>query len=586
MNLIDTGIDGIDRYCRQVMSGETPVCRYLKQAVDRHYRDLNNQKSKKFPFYFSPEMAEHFFTFCESLKHYNGDWAGKPLLLEDWQKFIYGSIFGWLSVLNNKRRFHETHIEIPKKNGKSIIGGAIALYGISVDDEPGAEVYTLATNRMQAMKLSYKAAIQMVENHTELKSVMKINKGMATMGIEYPANNSKFEPLTSKPKSLDGFNPHMAVNDETKDWDDMSVYDLIEDGIATRSQPLLYNVSTAGDNRRSLAYRKREYLISILNQIIKDDRFFGVIYTIDDEDLENWDTEESWRKANPNFGISIQRSYFERQVKSGRQTQRKKNDVLTKNLNRWISAFEQWMDGDAWKKCADNELTPDDFKELPCILALDLASKKDLAAMVLMFYDELSEQFFVFLKSYLPEGFLATDPDGEKKEYRAWADDGHIILTDGSMIDQDFIKEDVIDAAKKYDVRKIAYDPFQATKLVTELQKESYLKDVLLEYRHTVLNMSEPMKEIEAKVLDGLLHHEDNPVLNWMFSNVVAKEDRKENIYPNKKDDGQKIDGAVAAIMAMGAYLFTLKGEETDKLSPYARRILEAQKNKTQKQTV
>lgn len=565
-----TGIEEIDRYCQKITDGRIPACRWVRKAVERHYHDLERQATKKFPYYFSPKHAEHFISFAQSLKQTKGQFHGRLLVLEDWQKFVYGSLFGWLHMDTRTRRFHEAYIEIPKKNGKSILGAVVGLYGLVADGEMGAEIYCLATNRMQASQLSYEVAVNMIEQNEELSSLLKINKGMATMGIYYPAAASYFKPLTSKPKSLDGFNPHMAINDEVKDWADMSVYDMIDDGTATRTESLLYNVTTAGENRRSLGYVKREYLTKVLDGVQTDENFFGIIYTIDEEDLERWDDIEVWKKANPNFGISIQEQYWRKQVRSARESQRKKNDVLTKNLNVWITAFDQWMDLDSWNACGDPDLTIDQVKHLPCIIALDLASKIDIAVMLLMFYGD--SRFYFFLKSYLPEEYMDRG-DALVQDYKAWSDEGYITLTPGARTDQDYIKADILEACQLYDVQKIAFDPFQATKLVTELEKENL---PLLEYRHTVLNMSEPMKEVEACVLEGSLVHPCNPVLTWMFSNVVAREDAKENIYPRKKDEEHKIDGAVAAIMAMGTYIFTLKEDEESELSPYARRAMQS----------
>ena len=578
MKKLKTGIDGIDSYCEDIISGEITACRWVVKAVERHYRDLEKSKSGKLEYYFEPLAAQHFIDFCYKRKHYEGDVAGMPIALEPWQKFVWGSIFGWLHKETKHRRFRETHIEIPKKNGKSILGALIALYGITYDDEPGAQVYNLAINRTQVMKLSYRAAIEMSEKDPELSAMLHVKKSMADMKIECKETSSFFEPLTSKPDRLDGFNVHMAINDETKDWTQHEIYDLMEDGTATRTQPLLYNVTTAGDNRQSLGYKKREYSLKILEQVIDNDMFFCVIYTIDEEDMEQWDEIDIWKKANPNFGVSVRETYFKSQITRGRESHVKKMDVLTKNLNVWVNAAASWMNMDYWNTCGDDHLTIDDVKHLPAIIAIDLASKVDLAAVMLMFYDHELEKFYFFLRSYLPEEYLGDNADqskeerANKKEYRSWADQGYITLTPGYKIDQDFIKQDVLDLVRSYQVERIAYDPFQATKLVTEFEKEDL---PVVEYRHIVNNMSEPMKELEALVLSGGLTHNENPVFTWMINNVVAKEDVKRNIYPRRKDDDAKIDGAITAIMCLGTYIFELKDEEEGNLSPAARRAKE-----------
>ena len=585
MKLIKTGIKGIDNYCEGVMSGDISVCQWVVKAVKRHYRDLSKSKAGKFEYYFEPLAAEHFFDFCYKRKHYEGEVAGMPIRLEPWQQFVWGSIFGWIHKDTKHRRFRETHIEIPKKNGKSILGALIALYGITYDDEPGAQVYNLAINRTQVMKLSYRAAIEMSEKDPELSSMLHVKKSMADMKIECKATSSFFEPLTSKPDRLDGFNVHMAINDETKDWVQHEIYDLMEDGTATRTQPLLYNVTTAGDNRHSLGYKKREYSLKILDKVIENEMFFCVIFTIDEEDIENWDDIEVWKKANPNFGVSVRETYFKSQITRGRESHVKKMDVLTKNLNVWVNAASSWMNMDSWAACGVPELNIEDVRHLPAIIAIDLASKVDLAVVMIMFYDHLEELFHFFMRAYLPEEYLGDGEDASKeerankKEYRVWADQGYITLTPGYKIDQDFIKQDVIDMVKAYQVERVAYDPFQATKLVTEFEKENL---PVVEYRHIVNNMSEPMKELEALVISGGLLHPENPVLTWMMNNVVAKEDVKRNIYPRRKDDHAKIDGAITAIMCLGTYIFELKDKEEENLSPAARRAMERLKQAEQ----
>lgn len=583
MKKLKTGIEGIDLYCEGVITGKIDVCRWVVKAVERHYKDLKRSKENKFDYYFEPLAAQHFIDFCSKRHHYQGDVAGQPIILEPWQEFVWGSIFGWVHKKTKKRRFRETHIEIPKKNGKSILGALIGLYGITYDNEPGAQVYNLAINRTQVMKLSYQAAQEISERDPDLSQMLNVKKSMADMKIEHKATSSYFEPLTSKPDRLDGFNVHMSINDETKDWTQIEVYDLMEDGTATRTQPLLYNVTTAGDNRKSLGFQKHEYSKEILNGIINNDMFFCIIFSIDEKDLENWDQESVWRKANPNFGVSIQESYFKSQVTRGKESHLKKMDVLTKNLNVWVSAASSWMNIDHWQACGDDDLMIDDVSSLPAIIAIDLASKVDIAAVMIMFYDHDAEEFYFFLRSYLPEDYVI-DSDNRtkegrvnKKNYKVWADAGYITLTPGYKTDQDFIKQDVLDMMKKYQVERVAYDPFQATKLVTEFEKEDL---PVIEYRHIVNNMSEPMKELEGIVGSGKLHHDNNPVLTWMMSNVVAKEDVKRNIYPRRKDEDSKIDGAITAIMCLGTYLFDLKDEEDKNLSPAAQRALQALKEK------
>jgi phage terminase large subunit-like protein len=549
MVMLKTGIKGLDRYCEQVLSGEIESCIYVKQAVKRHYRDLQAAQSPDFPYYFEPKAAIHFFNFCASLNQYEGQFAGKPIILLPPQLFWFGSIFGWLSKENKTRRYREAYIEMPKKNGKSILGACVALYGLEYDNEPGAQIYSLATNRSHAMKLSYRAAERIIRNTPWLANKYKINRGMATMGIRYEQMDSFFEPLTSKPTSLDGFNVHIFIGDEIKDWTDFSVWHLLADGTITRRQPFALGITTAGSDRGSIGYYKREYLIKVLNQVLTDERFFGIVYSIDEGDEEFWMEEGIWRKANPLYGITVQKEYFEKKVNESAQDAESKVDFMIKHLSVWVHEYKKWMDMDAWNKIGVPGLHLNKFEQQPTYIFLDLSSKQDIASLGVLTRNGKNEQgkerFFYDVINFIPEEIVSKPLTGRKAPYNGWAEAGLLKLTPGNSIDYDMIEDEIEELTKTHKILKCGFDPWNAYHLANNIKKR---KIEVVEIPQNPKYLSEPMKTLKSWVLDKQINHNNNPVLTWAMSNVTAREDKNENILPVKEHVDLKIDPAVALI--------------------------------------
>ena len=411
-----------------------------------------------------------------------------------------------------------------------------------MDGEIGAEVYSAATTRDQA-KIVWADAKAMVKKEAELREELGVEA--LAHSIFQSRSGSKFQALSAEGNTLDGLNIHCAIIDELHAHRTRDVYDVLETATGSRSQPLLWNITTAGSNRAGICYEVREYLTKVLQGVAKDDSFFGTIWTIDDGD--NWMDSTVWAKANPNYGISIYPDDFERLAKKAQEMPSATNNFLTKRLNVWVNSHTAWLDMAAWDRCGDGGLVIEDFAGEPCWVGLDLASKIDIAAMTFLFRREVEGKihFYVFGRYYLPEQAVE---DGRNSQYGGWARDGRIITTPGNVLDFEAIKSDLRESSSRFQINEVLYDPWQATQLATELLAEGV---PMIEMRATVQNFSEPMKEIEKTVLDGTLHHDECPVLAWMASNVVAHLDAKENIFPRKERPENKIDGIVSLIMAM-----------------------------------
>lgn len=528
-------------YARAVVAGEIPACKWVQLACHRQLRDLEREGTRDFPYWWEPALANRVCRFIELLPHVKGEWArhGKRLELAPWQIFRITTVFGWINR-EGYRRFKVAYSEIPRKNGKSSETSGVALYLLTADGEPGAEVYSAATTRDQA-QITWKDAKQMVDRTPGLKARFGVATSSHTVYVEH--TNSVFRPLSrDQGGNHDGLNVHGGMIDELHAHKTREIFDVIETGTGARQQPLLWLITTAGFNRAGICYEQRAYVTKILEGVVQDESYFGIIYTIDEDD--DWADPASWAKANPNWGVSVNPEDIERKARKAMTMASATNNFLTKHLNVWVNADTAWMDLQAWDKCGDPARALDQFEGRKCWVGLDLASKIDVACLMLLFEDD--EGWSVFGRYYIPEE--AADA-GKNQHYAGWARQGLVTLTPGQVTDFAYIEDDLRDFASRFDIQDVAFDPWQATYLATRMQEEGL---PMIEYRQTVANMSEPMKTLEALTLEGKIRHNGDPVLTWMMSNVVAHLDAKDNIYPRKEFPENKIDGVVALIMALG----------------------------------
>ena len=525
-------------YCLQVLDGTIPANKFVKQCCERQLRDLTKEGSKGFPYIYDPAKGANVCTFVELLPHIKGKLAGQPIQLEPWQIFIVMTAFSWVHKDTGFRRFRRTYIEVPRGNGKSAISSAIGLYALAKDEEGGAEVYSFATTRDQA-KIVFGDAQQMARKTAGLRNHFGLEVNAHNINILKTA--SKFEALSSEGSTLDGLNTHFAIIDELHAHKTRSVYDVVETSIGKRTQSMLWIITTAGSNRAGICYEVRGFVRKVLDGSAVDETQFGIIYGLDDGD--DWTTEEALIKANPNWGVSVMPEVLLPLQAKAMSMPSAANNFRTKHLNEWVNADVSWMDMRAWDACADSSLTVEDFEGQPCFMALDLASKTDIAAKINLYVRD--GHYYAFGDYYLPRD---TVDKGENSQYSGWESLGLLTVTDGAIIDFMVIENKILEDCKRFEVIEVPYDPFQATQLSMRLLNQGVN---MVEVRPTVLNFSEPMKQLEALVLDKKFHHNGDPVLTWMVSNVVCHTDAKDNIYPRKERHENKIDGVVALIMAL-----------------------------------
>jgi len=536
-------------FARGVRDGSIIACGWVQKACGRHLADIDRQTSDGFSYRFEPDRGNRVARFIEHLKHVKGPLAGRHIHLEPWQCWVITSVFGWLcdgGPRDGKRRFRRVYIEVPRGNAKSTLSSGVGLYMLSADGEGGAEVYSLATTRDQA-RIVARDAQQMARKSPEL---------MGRLGVQVNAHNitvlktaSKFEALSSDGSTLDGLAIHFACVDELHAHRTRDLWDVTETGTAKRDQSLLWAITTAGSNRSGICYEVRGYLTKILDGAITDDSVFGAIWTIDPED--DWTAEASFAKANPNWGVSVQPDVVMALLAKAMQMPAAQNNLKTKFLDVWVNADSAWMDMQAWERATDKTLDIADFSGERCIIGLDLATKTDIAAKLIVFAREIEgvTHYYVFGTFYLPEAAVS---DGRNSQYAGWEIEGRLVTTPGDVLDFQRVEDDLIEDSSRYQVAEIAYDPWQATQLAQRLQNQGAN---VIEYRNTVGTFSAPMKELDALTRAGRLHHDGDPALSWMVSNVVCHTDQKDNIYPRKERPENKIDGVVALIMAIGRYM-------------------------------
>lgn len=535
-------------YARDVVERRIAACWQVRAACQRFLDDLERQKDASFPFVFEAGAAGRPCVFLEALPHVKGKWARthETLQLEPWQCFIVCNAFGWVLRADPTRyRFRRAVIIVPRKNGKSFLGAGIALFKFCADNEYSPEVYFGATSLEQSKRLGFKVARAMVLASPELQEVFGLT---ANVNSITRADGGVMMPVIAKPG--DGDSPSCAVIDEYHEHPTSDLVDTMETGMGARENPLSLIISTAGSNRGGPCFLLQKDIEAILRGTMRDDRTFGIVYTVDAEDRPF--SEEALTKANPNCGVSVDRQFLIDEMNAARQSSRKQNAFKTKYLDIWVNASVSWMNMERWRELAETELRIEDYVGQRCLIALDLASEIDIASKVYLFPETRDSKmhFVVFTKHYLNERAIE---DGRGEHYAAWVEDGWLTATPGNVTDYVQITDELVEDQQRYKVLEVPHDPYHAAALVQFAQQDRRWNQSVefVKVTQSVEHMSPAMKQLEALVADGRLHHDGDPVLEWMIANVVARQLGKGNLMPDKESVDRKIDGAVALMMAV-----------------------------------
>ncbi len=563
-------LEGYQRYIDGVLSGKLLVCKYVRQAVERQVNDLKRAKKKDFPYEFDEREAARWIAFISALRHTSGEWKGKSFLVQDFQAFRWACLFGWQRKDGKGRRFRRAYIEVARKQGKTEEAAAVALGGLLIDGEETAQVFSAATTRQQA-KIVYGAAKIMSR---ELKKDSEAADGSIRLlahRILNTSTDSFFEALSSDAWTLDGLSPHFAIIDEYHAHPTNEVLKVIETGMGARRRPLTYIITTAGFDIESPCFNLRRTAIDILNGSKHDDTFFTAIYTLDEGD--DWNDEKVWVKANPQIGVTptleFMRSEYTKAVNEGGQSE---VEFKTKNLNVWTSSSKTWIADEIWQACPV-KIDEEALIGRSCYVGLDFASVADFTAACLLFPPEVdSEDGEYILKWFfwIPEDVLKIRsrdfPDIMKwvvpKRKKA---DGVMVMptikdataekcifvTPGNVTDYDYLVEEMGRIADLYGVLSVGYDPHNAWQTMAKLQDMGFEMEV---FRQGIVSMSAPSKEFERLVKKGCINHGGNGVMRWMMANVLPSIELNENLRLKKMSKHQKIDGVIAAVVALGVF--------------------------------
>lgn len=539
----------VDQYAKSLKPKSANVGKYHRLAALRHLRDRAAEGSAKFPFIFDPERADQAIRFYGKLRHYKGPAAGRPFVLELWQQFTVGSVFGWIHPETGRRRFRTVYEEIPRKNGKStrLAGGAVRL--AFFDQEPGADVFCAATKRDQA-KIVFEDARQIVLRNPFLRKRIKV----LANNMHQQTTASKIEPLGADKDTMDGLNPHAAIVDEFHAHKHRGVIDVLATAMGARTQPILWMITTAGSDPLSPCGEMHTYATKVLERLegFVDETFFAFIAHADQDD-DPFD-ERTWEKANPNIDVSVYREDMRALARRARGVPSELATFKQKRLNIWVRSGTPWLDMEGWRAGQHPDRRLAALKGRLCIGGLDLSSRIDLTAFVLLFPPvEDLDRWVVGAWFFMPEDNVADLTAKHRAPYDQWVLDQRIITNPGKRIEHapivDHIRE-LRGAGFTFDA--VGYDPWNCGDVPNALEEAGIQA---IEIRQKTEQLNEVCKEFEAAVKAGQVDGAAHPVLTWMASNVTVRRDADDNIRPVKPKDGTaRIDGISASVTAWRAY--------------------------------
>jgi phage terminase large subunit-like protein len=495
---------------------------------------------------YNQEKADRAVRFIKLLKHTKAPWRGVPFNLQPFQEKLIRDIFGTL-LDDGTRQYRKAYVEIPRKNGKSELAAAIALYLLVADGEGGAEIYGAAGDRDQAA-IVFRVASQMVQQSPGLSKILKVVDH--SKRIVYKATGSFYHAISAEAGTKHGFNASGVIFDELHVQPNRDLWDVLTTSGGTRRQPLIFAITTAGFDRESICWEQHEYAENVKKGIFVDPSFYPVIFSTPEN--ADWTDEKEWHLSNPGLGDNRELGQFRslnemRQMcREAKQTPALQNTFRRLYLCQWTQQETRWMPIEAWDATA-GEVFDEDLVGETCYAGLDLASTSDIAAFVLVSPDSKG-MLDILPFFWIPREGLQERIRKDRVPYDVWIRDGLIKATPGNVIDYRTIKADILELSKKFNIRETAYDRWNATQLVTELIDEG-LNMIPMGQGHASMNA--PTGDLMRFTLQKRLRHGGNPVLRWMANNMIVKQDPAGELKPDKSKSTSKIDGMVALIMGL-----------------------------------
>ena len=482
--------------------------------------------------------ADRVVRIIGNLQHTKGEYAGKPFVLEPWQEEFVRKLFGTVRD-DGRRQYRTAYLEVARKNGKSELAAAIALYLLFFDREPGAEIYSAAGDRDQAA-IVFDVALDMLRQSSSLMGKAKTLP--STRRIIH--GNSVYRVLSADHGTKHGFNAHGVIFDELHTQPNRKLWDVLTTSGGTRAQPLVFTITTAGYDRNSICWEQHEYARKILDGIVEDPTFLPCIYAVGEDD--DWEDESVWYKANPALGVFRDLDEMRAMFNKAKQTPALQNTFRRLYLNQWTRQDTRYIPMNAWDETT-GEVYEEDLEGEVAYAGMDLASTTDIAALVLVFPDK-DGCFDVWPVFWVPEEAVEERVQRDRVPYDVWIDQGLIRTTPGNVIDYRYIRRDIQELGEKFHLRQIAFDPWHATEIVQYLDDDGF---EMVQFRQGWGSMAAPTKELLRLILEKRIRHGGQAVLRWMADNMTVKQDPAGNFKPDKSKSTEKIDGMVALIMGL-----------------------------------
>ena len=506
---------------------------------------------------FDERKAQRVVRFIEALRHTKGEFHGQPFHLLPWQEKIIRDVFGTVRDDDpTMRQYTTAYIEIPKKNGKSELGAAIALNMLINDDEWKAEVYSCASDRQQAA-IVFDVAVDMVRQSPALMKRVKIIP--STRRMIYQPTGSIYQVLSSEVATKHGLNVSACIFDELHTQPTRALYDVMTQGSGdARRQPLWFLLTTAGTDRNSICWEVHQKALDILEGRKIDPRFYPVLFGLPDD--ADWTSEENWYRANPSLDHTITIDKVRDAFRKAQETPADENQFRQLRLNQWVKQSVRWMPMDKWDECG-GVVDPYALEGRACYAGLDLSSTSDLTALVLVFPPISEDEPYIALPFFwLPEETLSLRVRRDHVPYDQWARRGFIQTTEGNVVHYGFIERFICELGERYDIREIAHDRWNATMMVQTLEDDGF---TMVPFGQGFKDMSPPTKELMRIVLEHRLCHGGHPVLRWNMDNAFVRTDPAGNLKLDKEKSTEKVDGAVALVMALDRAMKNLNGGDS-----------------------
>lgn len=545
-----------ERYIRDVLAEKIPVSKDVRLQIERHVRDLKDGADRGL--IFDRKAAQHVIDYFPLfITGVDGEYLGMPLILPPWWQALLWILYGWKRKVGKRllRRFKFAYVEVGRGNLKSLILSGLCVYELHAFGEPGAQVYSAATDKKTA-KLVFSTAVTMVRNSDWLRG--EITETKENLSIE--ATASKFEPCASEDQNLMGLRPSFVSIDELHVHKTSGVWDVFYTAMGKKSQPLMFAITNSGEDRNSVCYKQREYSKKVLHGIVPADNWFAWVCGLDDEENPDfdWEDERNWIKANPCLGGAVTIENLRDFARKAKEDSSALNSFLRFHLCVWTTRFSTWMPPEKWKLCG-GEMNPELLRRRRCFGGLDLSTTTDISAFVLVFEPIGVDPMWRILPFFfLPEDNIHQRSRRDQVPYDEWAKAGLFELTPGNVIDYRFIRSRINELGKEFEIEDIAFDRWNSLDIVTNLTEDGF---TMVEFGQGFASMNAPTKRVMELVLTGELAHGGNPVLRWMASNVIVKMDPAGNIKPDKSKSREKIDGIVAMIMAVSRVMASIGGD-------------------------